>query len=86
MQQVDELVAKLQQEFPAANISVDRPEKDTGTYWVDINTHEQHIVLSWNTDQGGYGGFGKESGYGEKADIILPTIEQAVSYVWGQIK
>lgn len=74
--QIDRLVAVLRGHD--WSVKVDKPEKSTGTWWVDVDAGDQPFVIAWHEDHG----FGLSSpdpdSFGEGHDEQYDSIEVLV--------
>jgi hypothetical protein len=81
MDQVERIVTVIRQELPRAEVRVERSENPRGPVWIDVAEGDQGVALEWR--QGMSLGLTSlpSDGYGEAADELYESIEDAVRRV-----
>lgn len=78
MNELQKLQNLLASAFPAARITVDEPLVKGGVWLLDLFLPDYHLAVAWRKDKG----FGIVSndmhGYGEGADEVYDTLEDAL--------
>ena len=52
MNDLEQLKERLGARFPDASLTIDRPESDAGTWWVDATVQGHLVVIQWRADRG----------------------------------
>lgn len=50
--EMERLAAMLEKRFPDASYSLDRPETDTGSWFLDVASHGYELVVEWRPRRG----------------------------------
>ena len=74
---IDELLTRLRQQLPDLRVSVDAPDDETATCWIDLDLKGHPATVEWRPGSG----FGVSSSdhavFGEGSDEIYPGVEPA---------
>ncbi|HEX2079540.1 MAG TPA: XRE family transcriptional regulator [Longimicrobium sp.] len=49
---LEQLKERLEARFPDASLTMDRPESETGTWWLDARVQGHLVVIQWRPDRG----------------------------------
>jgi hypothetical protein len=71
------LVEQLMIRLPDVTANVDAPDRPTDCYWLDLERDEKKVTIQWRPSEG-FGFFGKDDGYGEGPEEIIPEKEKAL--------
>jgi DNA-binding transcriptional regulator YiaG len=52
MNGLEQLDERLRARFPEASLTMDRPELETGTWWLDVTLQGHLVVVQWRADRG----------------------------------
>jgi DNA-binding transcriptional regulator YiaG len=52
MNDMEQLKTRLEARFPDALLAMDRPESETGTWWLDATVQGHLVVIQWRADRG----------------------------------
>ncbi len=76
-----EVQRRLSERFPDAQLTLDRPDAPEGLWWLGVRLGEQFVIVEWVPDSG-FGVSGREdSVYGEGADEVYATSDEAYNRV-----
>jgi hypothetical protein len=80
MNAAEDLSTAISRALPDAAVTIDPPAHDSGQWWIDVTRGDRKATIEWRPKQGFGIGFGV-GGYGEGPDLIVSTIDAAVSHV-----
>jgi len=75
------LEQELTKRFPAAKVSLDRPRKTSGLWFLDITLDDHNVAVQWQQGKNFGVSAAAEHAYGEGPDEIYPTEEAAYGRV-----
>lgn len=52
MNGLEQLKERLGARFPDASLTIDRPELETGTWWLDVTVQGHLVAIQWRADRG----------------------------------
>lgn len=52
MNDLEQLKERLETRFPGASLTMDQPESETGTWWLDARVQGHLVVIQWRPDRG----------------------------------
>lgn len=78
---IETLEKQLKKRFPAASISLDRPRKQSGIWYLDVELDGHPVVIQWQEGLGFGVSSSPEHAYGEGADEVYPNEEAAYGRV-----
>jgi len=78
---VEALERKLQKRFRTAVVSLDRPSKKQGTWFLDIERNGHRVVIQWKEGRGFGITCSPQRYYGEGADEVYQELEAAFARV-----
>lgn len=52
MNDLEQLQERLGARFPEASLTIDRPESESGTWWLDASLQGHLVVIQWRADRG----------------------------------
>jgi DNA-binding XRE family transcriptional regulator len=81
MNAIETLAKRLAARFPEAQMSIDRPSKRKGSWWLDVNLEGHPAVVEWHPRKGFGVSTGAAQGYGEGPDEIYRSLESAFTRV-----
>lgn len=73
MNPFNQIVQALRKRFPTAEITVDSPESNGGSWFLDVKLNGYSLVVEWRRKRGFGIVAGREVDYGEGADEIYRT-------------
>jgi len=74
---IESLETQLRQRFPTASISLDRPKKSNGIWFLDVNLEGHVVVIQWKLNAGFGISSSAEHGFGEGPDEVYKDVEAA---------
>jgi DNA-binding XRE family transcriptional regulator len=78
---IESLEKQLRKRFPNATLSLDKPTRRSGTWYIDLTWKEHSVLIQWRENLG-FGISSSESQhYGEGADEVYHDLEAAYSRV-----
>lgn len=75
------LERELLYRFPAAKVSLDRPRKTSGAWFLDVTLDDYTVTVQWRQGKGFGVSAAAEHAYGEGPDEIYPSEEAAYGRV-----
>lgn len=78
---IELLEHKLRKRFRAAAVSLDRPAKKQGTWFLDIERNGHRVVVQWKEGRGFGVSCSQQHIYGEGADEVYQELEAAFARV-----
>lgn len=81
MNGLEQLEERLRARFPGASLTLDRPELETGTWWLDVTVEGHLVAIQWRADRG----FGvttpTRDDFGTKPDELYECLDAAYDRV-----
>jgi len=77
MNAIETLARKLSARFPEAKVSLDKPSKANGSWFLDVKLGDHPAVVEWRPRRGFGISAGTTHGYGEGADERHSGVESA---------
>lgn len=81
MNSLEQLEERLRARFPGASLTIDRPELETGTWWLDVTVEGHLVAIQWKADRG----FGVTTptcdDFGTKPDELYECLDAAYDRV-----
>src|SRR5437016_7886972 len=77
MNQIEQLAERLASEVPEAKTNLDRPAKQSGTWWLAADLQGHSVVTEWRPGKGFGISASPSRAYGEGPDEIFPNLQSA---------
>jgi len=79
-QAVEELTSEIALRIADAEVTIDEPDTDSGSWWIDIRHGGYQSAVEYRPGTG-FGVAAPNGGYGEGPDVILPNASRAADQV-----
>lgn len=77
MNQIERLAERVASEVPEAKTNLDRPARQSGSWWLDTDLHGHYVVTEWRPGKGFGISASPSRAYGEGPDEIFPDLRSA---------